>query len=383
MAIIEPQVGTKEITSYLESCGWEVAMSGPLAQIWRTSRTEERDILVPLVESAPDYHKRVRILLNDLAQVESRTEGDVENDIAYVFFDVTNLEAEHPQYIDDSIPLQGGYQLFQSARKMIIAAAGATIRRQGHFGRSIPLKAREHARNVRLGQTKRGSYILPVISRAQPAPDVPEQEGEPHLDLDAENLLFDRRVTSTLAESLNAIESMTVRSDRTPSRTEVFDSVSVGVSHELCAALSAVVANDAVADLDIQFNWARAARQPRGAIDEATFPKESASVIEYIAKALRQSSREREHVLYGVITDLHREAEGEPRGAEVGIETIVERRRKTVWFALGEDDVEEAVRCWHARRRVVVRGVLHTPQGQRARIDASFFSADPALIDFQ
>lgn len=123
-------------------------------------------VLVPMKPGAPDFAKRARILIQDLARVGSEDVQTVHDAIATVYNDVTDLRASHPSMSDGSIPLESGYELFVSARRLRVASAAATIRRQGHF-RNFPTRARDQAREVRLGQTRRGSYIVPIISQAR------------------------------------------------------------------------------------------------------------------------------------------------------------------------------------------------------------------------
>ncbi len=118
---------------------------------------------------------------------------------------------------------------------------------------------------------------------------------------------------------------------------------------------------------------------PEGLVKEVSFPKESAAVIERIAEELRTTPREREDILYGLITDLHWDPDEDERGRRVGMETVIERRRRTVWFNLDEASYERALRYHPLRQRVVVRGVLRTVSGQQPTIQVSYFGPDPAL----
>ncbi|MFI6297623.1 hypothetical protein ACIBEJ_38930 [Nonomuraea sp. NPDC050790] len=372
-----PSVPIDELTTYLRLTSWAPTMSGSIAQLWSHPQFEEETLLVPLRSTASDYGKRMRILIQQLAQLERRDPQDIASEISLIYYDVTQLRADHPQLIDDSIPLDAGYQLFESARKIVISAAAATIRRQGHFGQSVPLKAREHARHVRLGQTRRGSYILPVISPARPAPP-PLVDEQLHLDVNVEETLFDRRVMTTMARALKTLEEMVSR-DRLPSSSEIADSVGEGVSRELCTALDSILSSTEISEIDFEFNWSRVSQPMGPEVALLTFPKESSAVVEHVADKLKTIRREREHVLFGVITDLHRGADEESRGGRIGVETIIERRRRVVWMELGEEAYQEAVRYHGSRTRIVLRGVLR--MGRPATMDVSHFEPDYSLSE--
>jgi hypothetical protein len=374
----EPSVGVDEITTYMRLEGWLPSERGPLAELWIHPSREESVVWVPKIVRASDFSRRVEVLLSDLSRFEERDVEAIQHDIAVVHFDVTSLKAKHPQLIDGSIPLPAGYELFQAAQKMVIASAAATVRRQGHFGRRMPKLARDHARHVRLGQTRRGSYILPVISRAYAIPEETHVAGnEVHLDVEAEIELFDRRVASTMARALSVLEEIAVEADREPTMATIHDAVGEGVSRELCLALSSIILVDEVGELDVEFSWARATPAPRNAAGEVTFPKESAEIVKDIGERLKEIQRPREDVLFGLVTDLHQDSVQESRGGKVGIETLIDRRLRTVWFDLDEEDHRIAQRCYAERRRVMVRGILHP--GRETTMEVNSFLPDYSL----
>jgi hypothetical protein len=184
---------------------------------------------------------------------------------------------------------------------------------------------------------------------------------------------------ATFAEALDALQQMAVREKSTPTTSEILDSVGAGVSREMCRALADVVKSDSVARLDISFNWASGVSAPMNTASELSFPKESAIIIDEISKVLRRTPREREDVLYGLITDLHwgSDEEGSRR---VGLETIIDRGRRTVWFDLDEVSYEQAMRYHELRQRVIVRGVLRTIPGQQSSMRVSHFGPDLTLF---
>ncbi|MFL4494701.1 hypothetical protein ACJ6WD_26130 [Streptomyces sp. VTCC 41912] len=364
----------KEIRSYLKVTGWSPVSGGALAELWSLPGPAEEVVLVPMKPGAPDFDKRTRILVEDLARIESRTVHAVHSAIATVYHDVTDLRASHPSLSDGSIPLEAGYELFLSARRLRVASAAAAIRRQGHF-RNFPTRARDQAREVRLGQTRRGSYIVPIISQARSPEDVyaPQQE---HIDIQVEETLFDRRVTATMSRALGVLEEM-AGAERAPTPSEIADSVGEGVSYELCQALSKVVKSDSVDALDITFNWSQVAAPPPGSSPRVEFNAAAINIVNRVSDHLKTQLYTHEHVIYGVITDLSRRPEDET--GRVGIETLIKRRRRTVWIDLPDRNYHQAVRCHDLGVPVRVRGVLSSPPGGHATMEVSDFGPDPSL----
>lgn len=369
-----PDFGPSEIRSYLRVSGWAPVDGGELAELWSLPGLADEVVLVPLKQGAPDFAKRVHILLADLARVQDQDTRVVHDAIATVYHDVTDLRAAHPSTSDGSIPLEAGYELFISAKRMRVASAAATLRRQGHF-RNFPPRARDQAREVRLGQTRRGSYIVPIISQARSPLEV-YTPGQSAIDAGVEEVLFDRRVTATMSRALGVLEDMAT-ADRDPTPSEVSDSVGEGVSYELCQALAKVVNVNSVNTLDVSFNWSRVAAPPSGTPLQVTFNQDALDTIEKVSTQLKTRTYTRQHVIYGIVTDLSRQPDDED--GRVGVQTLLQRRSRIVWMHLPPEAYHVAVRCHDEGVPVRVQGVLSTPPGGHANMTVSDFGPDPSL----
>ncbi|MEU0525299.1 hypothetical protein [Streptomyces niveus] len=374
MADSTPDFGPEEIRSYLKVTGWAPVSGGDVAELWSLPGPADEVVLVPMKPGAPDFAKRARILVQDLARVEFTETQTVHDAIATVYNDVTDLRASHPSMSDGSIPLQSGYELFVSAKRLRVASAAATIRRQGHF-RNFPTRARDQARDVRLGQTRRGSYIVPIISQARSPEDV-YSPGQDHIDVQIEETLFDRRVTATMSRALGVLEDM-ASADHEPTPSEINDSIGEGVSYELCQALAKVVSTESVSALDVAFNWSRVAAPPPGAPAHVEFNREAIEIVDLVSEQLKTRTYTREHLIYGVVTDLSRHPDDDT--GRVGVQTLIQRRSRTVWMDLPDGEYHTAVHCHDAGIPVRVRGTLTSPPGGIARMKVTDFGPDPSL----
>ncbi|RMB83610.1 hypothetical protein [Streptomyces shenzhenensis] len=374
MADNTPGFGPEEIRSYLKVTGWAPVSGGDVAELWRLPGPADEVVLVPMKPGAPDFAKRARILIQDLARVETEDIQSVHDAIATVYNDVTDLRASHPSMSDGSIPLESGYELFVSAKRLRVASAAATIRRQGHF-RNFPTRARDQAREVRLGQTRRGSYIVPIISQARSPEDVysPRQD---HIDVQIEETLFDRRVTATMSRALGVLEDM-AGAEHAPTVSEINDSIGEGVSYELCQALAKVVNTESVSALDVAFNWSRVAAPPPGTPARVEFNRDAIEIVDLVSDQLKTKVYTREHLIYGVVTDLSRHPDDDT--GRVGVQTLIQRRSRTVWMDLADRDYHAAVHCHDAGIPVRVSGTLTSPPGGLARMVVAAFGPDPSL----
>lgn len=255
MTDVEPSVGASQIRTYLTSKRWRADIVGQVAELWNHPEYPDSTILVPTIDTASDFSLRAGLLMQDLSKVEHRPTDAVSYDVSTIVFDVTDFKPTNPELIDNSIPVGAGQKLFESAEKLMEASAAATIRRQAHFSRSMPLLARTHAKTLRIGHTRRGSYIVPILSPAHTSPALPEDE-EPRLfALAVEETLFDRRVMTTLSSALGRLEDIAVTASRMPTQSEVADSVEGGVSRELCEAVKIAISDPGIESLDISLKW--------------------------------------------------------------------------------------------------------------------------------
>lgn len=366
-----PVLSPAEVRAYLQRHGWRPEAAGRVAELWTRSDTE---LLVPLIPTAPDYDVRVNVLTADLARFEERQAALISQDISRQFVDVTDFRALHG-HDEDLVPLEVGQRVFSSARRAVIAGAAATMRRRGYYGKQIPRKAREQARSVRVGHTRKGSYIVPVVSQARLL-TLPWQGEQPQLLTEVEDAAFDRRVTTTMARALGVLQQLVVDRERTPTNSEIHDGVGEGVSYELCDALVGSLKDPAIEQMEINFHWAQAVHRPSGVGQSVGFPTESQPILQAVAAKLRDDTANRQQVVYGVVVSLSSLAE--ESGGRVNVHALIDGVRKTIRLELGPDHYAVAVAC-HKRTPVLVRGILHQEQGRMPTMEVEAFEPDASL----
>ena len=373
MSTAESETTFDDIVAYLTWHGWIRHNGGRVAEIWR--RLEGPDeVLVPRFSTAADFSKRLAILTDDLAKIERRDVALVREDLGRALFDVSDVVVVTDANQLPSLEL--GVNAFSCARKAVIAAAAATIRRQGHFGRSMPDQARQQASHVGVGHTRTASYVVPIISRARSIAVAGTVEA-PQLDFETEELLFDRRVMITLSRALGSLSNLTEESSSTPRVVNIVEAVGDGVSRELCRAVSTVLTKSD-RDVKFSFRWAPAVRRPSTVSDLVEFPREARPNLEHVATVLKQQADEREDVLYGVVVSL--EQRPEDSSATVGVLTIVNRRQRMVLTQLNPEQHEVALQSYSTKQRIVMRGRLRAPKGGEATMAVSHFEQDESVL---
>ena len=77
-----------------------------------------------------------------------------------------------------NVGFEAGVNLFEKARDLMMAAACSAIETKAVHPNRKPDKASRYLRNIRLGQTEMGSFVVQIISRVSP-----ELEHRGQLDL--------------------------------------------------------------------------------------------------------------------------------------------------------------------------------------------------------
>jgi hypothetical protein len=341
------------LKAFLENQQWHFSSSPRSSvELWRRNGHE---IIVPLNMQAPDYSKRIRNFVEDLASERGRSKEDVARELAYIDDDVIDFKVADT---DDSIPLSEAAKILEAAKALTVASACSAINRRPYHGNRRPRKAREFANAVRMGHTRRGSFIIPIISPVRNDFTNVLDEQIQTMDLAGEAEFFPRRVTGMMADTLKLLYDFAVVSERQPSEYALNRAVVDGLSADTCAAVAQMLTSSRNSTVDVSFQWAIASPPPRAGAENLEFPVEAVGAINEIEETLLSGAELDDTVIYGFVSSLERDA-GEPRGT-VKVRTIVKGRARPVSVTLDEDAYHVATEAHDLRMRVVAAGPLIT-----------------------
>jgi hypothetical protein len=331
-------------------------------------------VLVPKLPEAVDYEQRLSELFLDLAHHEQRSSEEITDDVVHMYSDVAYLRAANDGSIGDTIPAAAGLELFNTARKLIVASAAATLVHQSSFAQATPKRAYKHAHEVKLGHTKRGSYVLPIISRSRALASTQQGGEEPLFSVAAEEAQFGRRVQVTMAKALGALEQLAVVQERSPSPAQSVEAVGAGLSSDLADAVARVLRADDVGEVDLTFRWSGVGGEPIGAPSAVSFPREAVDRLQLVVEQLKASSEPHQTVLFGSVVQLRSSPHEE--GGRIEVEAVVNGRRRNVIMRLSPADYEIA-RQSHKHQRIVAQGVLNV--GRTPTMDVTSFDYERTL----
>lgn len=342
-----------EIAAYLRAKGWrqEGEFDGK-ASLWllRPEVGEEVDVTLPLRQDLGDFALRMSEILGTLARVEDRSQLDIIQDLLTVTSDLIRVRASSRDHDDGTLPLEQAVEFVERSRDLMLAAACATLNKRPYFGPRKPFQATDYLRQLRMGQTGGGSYVLTILSPVTPELRAPQDE--PH---EPPPEPYERQVIRTLLDALTAA----LQAARLAAANGVMQpfraAIGRGVSANLCEAIVGL-SKSSPEGLEIAVSWARA-RPMQATVPARVFlASDSITIIAEAGRLFRETAPIEDFDLEGVVTRLHR-----PEGATVGdvaITGYVDGQLRNIVVPLGAPFYSRAVRAHDERRSVTCQGDL-------------------------
>lgn len=375
-----------DVTAWLRVHGWSLAGSlmsgettdevGPTAIAQRWENDANR-LVVPTLPTSTDFTLWWTEMLNSLAQALDTDTSGVLLAISKSGSDVAEFRASG--LIDDSLPLGDASTFIGSVRRAMQASANSTLQPRSYFGHSIPDAARDHARNVRMGQTRQGSYIVPVISKLPIL--------EPVLDDDA--MLFEdvayqpfaRSAMMRLASGLKAIRDLT-HGVSEPSRRNITEAIGEGVSSELCDAVASTLEADSISELTVSFSWAE--RLPTSSpVHRVELEGGSVEMVRAVERFLKGEPMVGRQTFIGYVKRLDRGEEDEV--GRITLRALDSDKARNITMDLNDEDYHVAGEANTDRRMVSATGLLHREPGRALRFtevsDFHLLDGLPSLMD--
>lgn len=365
----------RDVTAWLRVHGWQrVAELREIAEHWQDERSQ---VLVPLLASSPDFVLRWSEMLEALALRFDTDPAGVILAVTKAGSDVAEFRAKGD--IDDSLPLGDAATLIESVRRAVQASANSALQPRSYFGHSIPDAARAHGRNVRMGQTRRGSYIVPVISRL---PILRPDDDEDAVLFDQVSYQpFARSAMLRLAQGLGALRDLTHGASR-PTRSQITEAVGVGVSAELSEAVANTLEAESIGSLDVNFTWAE--RMPASsAPDFVQLEGEAAEHLRDVTAILKGDPVVGRQTVVGYVKRLDRGEEDEV--GKITLRALDNDKARNIRIELNDADYHIAGEANTERRMVSATGVLHREPGRALRFtqvdDFHLVESLPTLVE--
>lgn len=374
-ASIEPT----SLTQHLRANGWvevkttpaRVGVASFVMPATASPHGRESDVrtLVPLDREFSDYGRRVAEIVELLAVLEGRPVEQVAADLRRPPADIVRFrligEGIEPGVLP--LPMSNGFRSIVA--DVMLACAHSAERPVAHHQRlamTLPVRFLDECRE---GPVERGSYIASVIVPVSPPVGLfPEDEADP----------FSRRVTRTLAKSLDAAADAASRGDV----TRLCDLAPVGVSANLLDALSRVGGLGRPVQMETSLHWSRARPLRTSVPSVARFDSSAFVLFQAAARALRANLPPEAVALTGYVVMVSRERNetGDEGAGDIKLMVVSGDRPDAVDKVLARlpaDRYRCAVDAHRDGKLVRLTGVL-TRQGRVWRVESvASFEIEP------
>ncbi|MFE2532593.1 hypothetical protein [Streptomyces sp. NPDC059371] len=360
------------VSQFLAAHHWELeATQSDIKQIWRLPRgggVADARIMLPLATDYVDFKQRFNDTLFALGSIHDWDAVELYEQIVATRADLFFVRLDQAM-LDGTIPFRQAELALESLYKMMRSAAKTAENPEGSGrGRTSASVTDFLEDDVRLGHTKRGSFIFTIVSRL--GDQVPET------DVTAEISPFPRRVMETLARGLETTRQLTQQWD-----DSVLESPgSRGLSTGLVESLEELTKPAHLRQLDLSFEWAAA--EPRPDVGLATIVMDRDIFPELLAvreRLVRQEEPSRHVTLLGTVKKLSRDdsANDDDDTALVTVAADVNRKQRLVHMTLSGVDHDWAILAYQQRLPFTVSGDLAFERGAwrltgDISVDASF-----------
>jgi|GEM_PF-4324017 len=338
-----------QLHQYLNHKGWAARAAGQIGTLWTK---DDSEIGVLHQYDSQNMHAAMR----NLASRERRQPSAVAESVRYLYMDVTWVKVISPGYAAQLPQLAVMAKALSTAFRVYLAAAAATIERKPTFS-NIPTRAKALARTIQVDYPRRNTYEVPILI------PMPGESSQPMIDgIDPEAYPpFARQANLTLKESLRALNRHVIESASEPTDDMLDDLVEVGLSAELCSAVSGSFDEDVEA-LVASMEWSPATMPREMLPEQIILPREAADLIKRTGERIKRRNVTRESRFTGMVVALERRPE-EDEGL-ITILTHVDGRERKLEVRLARGDYQEAVSCHREGASVTVEGQVE-PRGRR------------------
>ncbi len=302
------------------------------------------EIIVPRTTRLGDYASVVAALIETFAQVGHQDTLTVYRSLVTADRDVIRIRATESD--DGSLGLNDGVKLIEGARDMVLSAACSLRDPRPVYRAGANREAAELLRQMRLGQTDQGSFVVTLLTPVVPPP-MPMLFEDPD-DRDAP---IARRVTRRLVEALAAVHRAAERASSGDGGA-FGETVAKGASANLCEALAQII--EPFPTLDISVSWART--RPTTTSATVLFGQADAALLREAARSLRECAPKLDVRLLGYVHILERREED--ADGTIKLRTEIDGQLRSVKVVLEQTDYERAVQAHKDKAPAVLMGDL-------------------------
>lgn len=347
------RINIASVKTYLTENGWSFAFyygENHIASIWHREDDGEAEILLPNPEIASDSQARLADMIIYLSEYNKKPIREIIESIENLSNDVFQVRVIHDDVKDGIISLKDGVMLHQKALDLMTSTAQSTISKKASFSGSKPTEVSNYISRLQLGQSKVGSYIVNII--------VPLEEPEPDNEA-TDHISFSRIVTDNLLNALDKLSSAVTTYNKNKEAKVFAETVSSGVSKNLCQALIGLSGRKQQRTFEITATPSTTQNLPRPDLPRVfTFDTQAVSALTQAVEFFTKNDVYVNQELCGQVVHLDRNP-----GADSGTIAILSKipatrsdQEKKISIELNEHDYKLAIEAHRQKQYVTCVG---------------------------
>jgi len=362
------QLTPSAVHQYLAVNGWQLDGQIPdVKEIWHLG--DEARIMLPLATDYVDFPSRFRDTLHMLANVYDWDAAELAERITTTRADLFYVRLDQVM-LDGTLPFKQAEQTLNSLFKMMKAAATtADDPSHSHRGRRSSTVTEFLDEDIRLGHTKRGSFVFTVVTRlGEPLPK--------HVEGAAPAVAFPRQVMETLARGLHAAHDLSLN----PDPDVINHAAQYGLSASLVESLQDLTESTTLRELDLSFDWSASIPRPKVPASRIIVDRDAMAGLPRVRERLvRREEPPRMETLVGRVRSLTMEEadEGEQEETTIVLSADVNGRTRKVHVPLSGREYDWAIYAHRNKLPFTVTGELAFEKrswrlGSPITVDSSF-----------
>jgi hypothetical protein len=347
------RLNPSDVAGYLRAANWDEIEAKPGAySTWaKPYGKETAKILLPIDRGYLDFALRMADLVALLASVENRSQLAVVDDIQTAGMDVFRIQLDVGDSANGTISAERGSAVYDNIPELFSAAACAAQGPRIYYATRKAQAVQDFIKQLRLGQTEFGSYVVRVLSPVPPPlHDLFGAAGEP----------FERKAAETLLRGLAALRSASDAALATGDGKAFESAVTSGVSANLCAAVARIAGEESqIKDqLIVRMTPAKTRPMPVEIPQIITFPGDRIPIIREAARILKDIAPQEEQRIKGYVIKLQTTDEKALPAGPVTISTVIEGRQRKVTIVLPQEEHAKAIQAYRDGAEIACRGTL-------------------------
>ncbi|PKQ75412.1 hypothetical protein CJP16_14975 [Aeromonas sobria] len=360
------------LESYLLSNGWiaEGEILGQ-AKIWHRADKDHFDfeVLQPKSTEIQGYCQRVIDAINELAIFENRDPHHILKEIENFFSDSVKIRVIHSDVEEGTIPIDDGVLLIEKSRDLLTATTLSTFSKKSYFTGQRNAEAKNFIKQLRLGQTEVGSFIVNLIA---PISDTINTQVE------QDKMSITRAITNNLSRSLVAIGSGLESYKRTESIFEFESVVNNGVSANLCDALIGLTGITRSRSFTINICRAGVELDTQELPTEFKFSPEQVPLLELASAFYKGNYVIKAYEAFGLVSKMTHLFEDD--FGEITVRSSIHGIEKNVTIQLKLAEYWQAVHAHENAELISCSGVLHVTAKSAKLLEPSNFKVIGKIV---